>query len=69
MCIAQLLDSITLVTYTKSPAARDVVVYVDEDRTEKHALCGRLESSSSGTHRLGTKVGFDSLQGLHTSLV
>ena len=36
MCIVQLFDSITLVTCAESPAARDVVVFVDEDRTDRH---------------------------------
>ena len=38
MCIAQLLDSITLMTLTESPAARDVMVYVDRDRTDRHGM-------------------------------
>ena len=38
MCIAQLLDSITLMTLTESPAARDVMVYVDRDRTDRYGM-------------------------------
>ena len=38
VCIAQLLDSITLMTLTESPAARDVMVYVDRDRTDRHGM-------------------------------
>ena len=41
--------------------------YIHENSNLSVALCGRLESNSGGTHRHGTKVGFDSLLGLHTS--